>query len=122
LYKPDVVQDDLIYQPGEAIILRSRDEDRALIPYDETLRTRRMKSEVAAVREMHASTVIGVSATVVQRNGRAGTAALGPHFKVANVWLGSCDHPGWGTGCARPLPVPSYNFFLGPNNNMKEKT
>jgi hypothetical protein len=25
-------------------------------------------------------------------------------------------------GSARPLPVPSYNFFLGPNNNMKEKT
>jgi hypothetical protein len=64
LYKPDTVQDDLLYQPGEAIILRSRDEDRALIPYDETLRTRRMKKEVAAVREMHASTVIGVPGAV----------------------------------------------------------
>jgi hypothetical protein len=48
-------------QHGETIILRSRSEDRALLEYDDTRRTHGMRMQVAAIREMHASTLIGIT-------------------------------------------------------------
>jgi hypothetical protein len=63
LYDPQQGMDHhpILYDPsGETIVLRSRGEDRALMPYDDTRATMGMRKDVAAVREMHASTVIGV--------------------------------------------------------------
>jgi hypothetical protein len=64
LYNPGAVQDDLVYEPGEAIILGGRGEDHAFLAYNDTRDTHRMRMEVAAVREMHASTVIGITGGV----------------------------------------------------------
>jgi hypothetical protein len=69
LYNSGTVRDDLAYEPaGEPIILRSRGEDRALLSYNDTRDTHRMRMEVVAVREMHASTVIGVTGGIMVGN------------------------------------------------------